>query len=64
MKKEFIKKIKHLFDVDIIDEPIGKAKRFVIHCKIESRAVLSYLAISKIRHEKHTNNYYFVFVKQ
>lgn len=63
MKKEFMEKIKHLFGVELIDEPISKPKRFIIRCKIENRAVLSYLAMNKIRHEKHIGNYYFVFVK-
>lgn len=63
VKKEFIEKIKHLFGVELIDEPIGKPKRFVMRCEIESRAVLSYLAMNKIRYEKHRDNYYFIFVK-
>lgn len=63
MKKEFIEKIKYLFGVELVDEPISKPKKFIIRCKIENRAVLSYLAMNKIRCEEHRDNYYFVFVK-
>ena len=63
MKKDFIERIKHLFNVELIDEQISKPKRFIIRCKIENMAILSYLSLNKIRYEKHMGNYYFVFVK-
>ena len=63
MKKEFIEKIKNLFGVELIDEPISKPKRFIIRCKIENMAILSYFAMHKIRCEEHMKGYYFVYVK-
>jgi len=63
MKKEFIEKIKKLFSVELVDEPIGKPRRNFIHCKIENNQVLAYFAMNNIRYEQHMHDYYFVYVK-
>lgn len=63
MKKAFIEKIKNLFGVELVDEPISKPKRSFIRCKITDRAILAYLAMNNIRCEQHRNDYYFVYVK-
>ena len=63
MKKEFIERIKNLFSVELVDEPIGKPIRNFIRCKIENDQILSYFATNEIRYEAHMKGYYFVFVK-
>ena len=62
MKKEFIERIKNLFSVELVDEPIGKSRRNFIRCKIENNQILSYFTSNKIRYEEHMKGYYFVYV--
>lgn len=63
MKKQFIEKIKNLFNVELVDEPIGKTHRNFIRCKITNNQILSYFKINGIRCEEHMKDYYFVYVK-